>query len=69
MKTITLEIKEEKDYQEILRLANKVGAKIISSPSVSSHQKTSFEEIKDFYLSHSMDFGDFKFNREEANER
>jgi multimeric flavodoxin WrbA len=69
MKTITLEIEEEKDYQEILKLANKVGAKIISNFSVSSNQKTPFEEIKDFYLSHSKDFGDFKFNREEANER
>ena len=43
--------------------------KVQASEEIDDYKKKSFEEVKEFYNSIRLDFSNFKFDRDEANER
>lgn len=70
MKTITLEIEKDQDFQKIVELAKTLGVRITSQiENEASEREIALIKIKQFYQEKGKNFGDFKFNREEANER
>ncbi|MDX2301738.1 MAG: hypothetical protein NW226_03010 [Microscillaceae bacterium] len=70
MKTITLEIENEQDYGQILDFVLKMGVKITELPTQQAHEREiALTKMRQFYQEKSKNFGNFKFNREEANER
>jgi hypothetical protein len=67
MKTITLEIEKDNDFEKIMELAQRLGVKIVSTTK--EPENKDMTEIKQFYNQFQFDVKDFKFDRDEANER
>jgi Homing endonuclease len=67
MKTITLEIEKDNDFQKIVELAQSLGLKIVSTKQ--NPKDENIDDIKQFYNQFQFEVKDFKFDREEANER
>ncbi|MCU0445900.1 MAG: hypothetical protein MUE85_13395 [Microscillaceae bacterium] len=70
MKTITLEIENEQDYGQILDFLLRLGVKITEqSTQTSNEREIALSKMEQFYQEKSKNFGDYSFNRDEANER
>lgn len=72
MKIITLEIENEQDYEHILYLAQKFGLKFYEKSTFNKEMKNKEQQVKEmiqFYKDKGKSFENFKFNRQEANER
>jgi hypothetical protein len=67
MKTITLEIEKDNDFEKIIELAQNLGIKIVSTTK--EPEDKNMDSIKQFYNQFQYDVKDFKFDRNEANER
>jgi hypothetical protein len=67
MKTITLEIEKDNDFQKIVELAQSLRLKIVSTKQ--NPKNENIDDIKQFYNQFQFEVKDFKFDRDEANER
>ena len=69
MKTITLEIHDERDITPILDFIQKFNVRVVDLGTVAADRQEVLAEATAYWQEQGVAFPSFVFNREEANER